>query len=146
MHVNRFKNSFVASGVAGGDIGQKPTIVAPRIPTSQPVLPPPPPVAAPVAAATYSAPATAAALSIQQAAAQAAAALSAQQAASQAAMASQSSQTSIQAVSCFLLPMLLPAMSTCHSVTLPVVHSLAASEICSVCDRQLQLRKPLLQS
>lgn len=51
MHTQQFRNSFVTSGTTGGDIGQKPTIVAPRVAPAQPVaLPPPPPVvpAAPV--------------------------------------------------------------------------------------------------
>ncbi|BDA43593.1 probable ATP-dependent RNA helicase DDX42 [Coccomyxa sp. Obi] len=49
MHTQQFRNSFVTSGITGGDIGQKPTIVAPRVAPTQPVALPPPPVpAAPV--------------------------------------------------------------------------------------------------
>ncbi len=45
MHTQQFKSSFVTSGITGGDIGQKPTIVAARVASTQPVvLPPPPPV------------------------------------------------------------------------------------------------------
>ncbi|KAK9915167.1 hypothetical protein WJX75_005510 [Coccomyxa subellipsoidea] len=44
MHTQQFKSSFVTSGITGGDIGQKPTIVAPRIASTQPVALPPPPV------------------------------------------------------------------------------------------------------
>lgn len=50
MHTQQFRNSFVTSGTTGGDIGQKPTIVAPRVAPAQPVALPPLPVvpAAPV--------------------------------------------------------------------------------------------------
>ena len=44
MHTQQFKSSFVTSGTTGGDIGQKPTIVAPRVASTQPVALPPPPV------------------------------------------------------------------------------------------------------
>ena len=42
MQANRFKGSFVSSGTTGGDIGQKPLIVAAKQPASQQSLPPPP--------------------------------------------------------------------------------------------------------
>ena len=44
MHTQQFRNSFVTSGTTGGDIGQKPTIVAARVAPAQPVALPPPPV------------------------------------------------------------------------------------------------------
>ena len=43
MQANRFKGSFVSSGTTGGDIGQKPLIVAAKQPAAQQSLPPPPP-------------------------------------------------------------------------------------------------------
>lgn len=46
MQVNRFKGSFVSSGTTGGDIGQKPLIVAAKQPAAQHSLPPPPAAAA----------------------------------------------------------------------------------------------------
>ena len=42
MQANRFKGSFVSSGTTGGDIGQKPLIVAAKQPTAQHSLPGPP--------------------------------------------------------------------------------------------------------
>jgi len=46
MYAGRFKTSFVASGTAGGDIGQRATIVAAKQAPARAVPPPPPPVAA----------------------------------------------------------------------------------------------------
>ncbi len=54
VHAGRFRSSFVPSGVAGGDIGAKATIVAPRVAPSKPVPPPPPPMATPPASAYVS--------------------------------------------------------------------------------------------
>lgn len=54
VHAGRFRSSFVPSGVAGGDIGAKATIVAPRVAPSKPVPPPPPPMIAPPASAYVS--------------------------------------------------------------------------------------------
>ena len=45
MYAGRFKTSFVASGTAGGDIGQRATIVAAKQAPAR-AVPPPPPVAA----------------------------------------------------------------------------------------------------
>ncbi|KAK9845852.1 hypothetical protein WJX81_004205 [Elliptochloris bilobata] len=46
MYAGRFKTSFVASGTAGGDIGQRATIVAARQAPARAAPPPPAPVAA----------------------------------------------------------------------------------------------------
>ena len=42
MQASRFKGQFVSSGTTGGDIGQKPLIVAAKQPSMQSSLPPPP--------------------------------------------------------------------------------------------------------
>ena len=42
MQTSRFKGQFVSSGTTGGDIGQKPLIVAAKQPSMQSSLPPPP--------------------------------------------------------------------------------------------------------
>lgn len=59
MHAGRFKSAFIASGVAGGDVSEKPTIVAARVAPAQPALPPPPPLVVAAAGGYSGAPAAA---------------------------------------------------------------------------------------
>lgn len=122
MHAQRFQSSFVTSGTTGGDIGQKPTIVAPRVATSQPVLPPPP-VVAPMAPAFHSAPGGAA---LQNAANNASV-----QAVGLPLSCSDASELCISTEYCFPLASLTWRLVDCNAGT--------------ACCRPLPLRKPLLR-